>query len=1108
MKLAFTRITLLVALICAIFSGNVRASHIAAVDLWIVYTGTGADGCTGTTTYPYDVYLTIYSACEPNSSNTITDREVDYLSDNAAALGLPNPSGTIPLTLLPREKDGQPNSADTVHSLCPIYDWTNACKDDANQHLPAYRKWKFKGNVTLPYPQTDWVFSYTTNARNSLIRNISPAATSTYIEAKLNNFHKYNNSTAQFKGDPLPYICVNTNTTFANEAFSPDGDSLIVVPQPTLVSKGVPNIWQTGFGGFNLSNPVASSTGYTFDSTTGTAYFRPTQSQVGTGLPFVLGFRAEEYQWQTGIELSYIMRDVQISVLTCKAPPPILDSLPTDAQNASVVHNSRNNKNFYIYGCPGNEIKFDVYGWPDTSNPFGIVPTGNNIYLYTDAQNVIPGSAFNVTNDGTKHPKGTFTWTPGNNDLGDKTIAIYCVDSTCSATQPVVLTQTRNYIIRIAKGLDAGDDLTACQFGGRPTQLFVKGAEFLRVKWRNLDGSPATTLNNDSIPNPLDDPKDPVLDHGFIVSSSDLLGECKSSDTVMVLADKTNSVDIVPQTPYVLCRPDYLQLDAVTHGPRPLTNLECGTKNPIVCKKEEWANFEIFGSPTYGKAVAYDTLGPNTPVFPNYEVKTSKQQYYISKGDLWEMGLRSSTITGFTLDIVDAPNPNHEYNNFKISMKCTGKKGISKEGGFENFMTQVYASPDPVTFPLGAKQFTFDTPYTWDTTQNLIIEICYANNNYEQICANTAGTAPRIRFTPTEEVGTLYLKRYFTTADVCGVLTHDSIVARPTRPKFTFHVCEPNDVKFEFKWTAIDPRNPTDSSAKFLSDSTIQQPLAYVPKTITYFVETQGRSTCILRDSIAVYVPEHDYRLIPRDTVICYGETANMRVNSGFDFKWYEFINGQYIPATSVTCFNCREVELKPEVTTTYKVVVYDSVWCIDTLTTTVKVLPLPDIKIINNDTIIKYGQSIQLLASGARMYNWTPVAPLNNANISYPIARPTESTKFVVGGIGANGCRAFDTLDVSVDTRDNLFIPSGFSPNGDGKNDMFRIANLTFQRVQEFRVFNRWGQEIYNSNTNNGWDGTWKGQPQEVGNYSYQIRIALPDGFVESFKGEVSLIR
>jgi gliding motility-associated-like protein len=60
-----------------------------------------------------------------------------------------------------------------------------------------------------------------------------------------------------------------------------------------------------------------------------------------------------------------------------------------------------------------------------------------------------------------------------------------------------------------------------------------------------------------------------------------------------------------------------------------------------------------------------------------------------------------------------------------------------------------------------------------------------------------------------------------------------------------------------------------------------------------------------------------------------------------------------------------------------------------------------------------------------------------------------------------------------------------------------------------EFRVFNRWGQEVYSTtDPSRGWDGTWKGVAQDMGVYSYIIRVAFPDGYVETYKGDVTLIR
>src|SRR5690606_15115651 len=113
-----------------------------------------------------------------------------------------------------------------------------------------------------------------------------------YVACVLNNFTKYNNSSAQFTTNPLPYICNNTFTTYLNGMYSPDGDSVRVYPQRSLQGAGAPDGYNAGY---SLANPVGSSTGYFVDSASGTAYFTPV-----TPGAYVLGFRGEEYERGTG----------------------------------------------------------------------------------------------------------------------------------------------------------------------------------------------------------------------------------------------------------------------------------------------------------------------------------------------------------------------------------------------------------------------------------------------------------------------------------------------------------------------------------------------------------------------------------------------------------------------------------------------------------------------------------------------------------------------------------------------------------------------------------------------------------------------------------------
>lgn len=92
---------------------------------------------------------------------------------------------------------------------------------------------------------------------------------------------------------------------------------------------------------------------------------------------------------------------------------------------------------------------------------------------------------------------------------------------------------------------------------------------------------------------------------------------------------------------------------------------------------------------------------------------------------------------------------------------------------------------------------------------------------------------------------------------------------------------------------------------------------------------------------------------------------------------------------------------------------------------------------------------------------------------------------------------------------RKELLIPNAFSPNNDGQNDYFKICNITTEKLIDFKVFNRWGTILFRTtDSRQGWDGTYKGEQQPLGVYGYVIRIGYPDGYVETYKGTVTLIR
>lgn len=171
--------------------------------------------------------------------------------------------------------------------------------------------------------------------------------------------------------------------------------------------------------------------------------------------------------------------------------------------------------------------------------------------------------------------------------------------------------------------------------------------------------------------------------------------------------------------------------------------------------------------------------------------------------------------------------------------------------------------------------------------------------------------------------------------------------------------------------------------------------------------------------------------------------------------------------------------------------------------------LPVPEIITDPAQATIRYGDSITLHASGALFYVWTPSGSLDSAVKSDPVAHPVQATLYTVRGWNDYGCTDTGYVKVDIDFSAVELLPNAFSPNGDGLNDQFRLEGAKFQKLDHFRIFNRYGQLVFTtSDIKKGWDGTYNGRQCESGTYYYDIGIYYPDGSLKFFKGDVLLIR
>jgi gliding motility-associated-like protein len=140
--------------------------------------------------------------------------------------------------------------------------------------------------------------------------------------------------------------------------------------------------------------------------------------------------------------------------------------------------------------------------------------------------------------------------------------------------------------------------------------------------------------------------------------------------------------------------------------------------------------------------------------------------------------------------------------------------------------------------------------------------------------------------------------------------------------------------------------------------------------------------------------------------------------------------------------------------------------------------------------------------------YEWGPASFFETNVDNRVIGTIGHAGYITLTVIDPYGCKASDSVYVDAQSCCNVFFPTAFTPNGDGRNDAFRNAGLGYHKMQEFRVTNRWGQTVFESaNPESAWDGTFNGEPQDMGVYYFFFTYDC-DGKIVMDKGEVTLIR
>lgn len=236
----------------------------------------------------------------------------------------------------------------------------------------------------------------------------------------------------------------------------------------------------------------------------------------------------------------------------------------------------------------------------------------------------------------------------------------------------------------------------------------------------------------------------------------------------------------------------------------------------------------------------------------------------------------------------------------------------------------------------------------------------------------------------------------------------------------------------------------------------------------------------------------------PKDTTLCFGDAVQVTAIGGNTYSWSPDYNINSIsdPSVMITAFS----------KVNYEVVITDIYGCSATKQVVVDAYP----KVIADagpDEIIRFGDGIQLQGSGGTIYNWAYDPTLSNTSIFNPLASPIETkTTYFLNVENDKGCEGSDSVTIYLT---NGIVPNAFSPNNDGKNDIFRFYPANdYINLLSLKVYDRWGRLLFvTDKATDGWNGTFNGVASEIGTYFYYVEYSIGSKKYV-YKGDLTLLR
>lgn len=1016
----------------------------------------------------YKIILHLYSECTATPPTSVT---IGVRDGNGNLTSLDFTMSTISSTQLP-----------------PILD---TCA-----MTPAFciKEVTYTKTVNLPASATGYHLFYETSPRISNINNIylsqlSGATYNTYIPGTTIP----NNSSPQWNNQPPAYVCVGNNFSFDFSASDVNGDSITYsfytpygdsssYANPYFDNSTIPNnihfiplVWMPGYSG---NNP--------FNASTGSPLILNSQTGIISGIPesigyYLVGIKCEEYR--NGVKIGEIIRDFTFVVRNCPS-----------SFTASIGH---------LNGCNGHVIQMqnESPSWV-TSFQWDFGDGSSPVNGYEPSHTYATDGVYTVTlisNQGTPCA-----------DTATKELKIGQVipdftseDSLCisDSIQFTPTTTTTGGLIPTSWQWDFGDS-TALSNAFNPFHQF-DSAGFRNVQLLvGTDGGCYGLVTKPIYVGSL--PEISVVSDTFAcINNPNIVLNVQVNNAVGAVWQGNGTFIPSPTNLSVIYSPS--SSDLANGSAFILVNT---TGNDICQSAQEHVTITYFDSSYID--IGYSINACNTM---DSVPLTAVTQYAI--GMTWSTTNGTGTFSAPTDPLTFYFPSNADYLSDSICIIATTSTNSACVAGADTIWMK-FNSPNTTSMNYPTDICEYDA---------IVIDASSSTGNgmwssiNGGIFSNATGNNTTYNYSPVDFLNQQAVIYFQTTQNGGCPPKYDTLIIdihKLPHPDFTYtHVCYGKPTIFTSTTSTVDPIATYKWTYSGNSFSSTSQPSFIVPTPstaqITLFVTTSnGCSDSITKPVKTLEVPTADFSF----TSAC--ADINMQFNDSTHHTWTSITDWQWNFGDGTTSNVENPVHQYHQTgNKTIQLIVESSNGCRDTVVKTVNIEPQPTAAFSmspnpgHEQEVIQFTDASQ---SNSTLIAWNWDLGDGNTSAQQNPSHPyNDAGEYWVTLVIQTANKCSDTLLKKVKIIDQYFtpkVPTAFSPNGDGKNDILYMYGGAYKSAI-FRIYNNWGQVIFESNASSiGWDGKFKGKLQPEGVYVWTIDSTDFEGTTYKNSGNITLVR